>query len=873
MKKLPSLILLSVILLLFSNVIAFAKEKKNVLYLNSYHQGYRWSDKLLEGIRSVMNTSAYKVDLQIEYMDAKKYNYDYIESRLFRLYREKFKEELFDVIIVSDNDALNFVQNYRERMFDGVDVVFCGVNGIESVDLTGGDITGVVESFDLISTLEMAKILHPGTNKMVVVGDQSTTGKAIERQVRALMAAYDNTFRIEFWFQLTLEETQERMVDLADDTFLFFTPWYQTVKGKFYTAEEVVEAISEGSTVPIYTTWEFLLGNGVVGGRMLSGYHHGQVAGEMALRILDGERAADIPVILEPEGQYMFDHNVMEKLKIDQHLLPEGAIVINRPKAIYEVSKELFWTIAISFVLLLLTLISLVVTMVGRRESERKVIEQLSFQGTLMDTIPQLVSWKNNEGRYLGANKAFIQFFGIGDIDAVVGRHTEDVVDYEDYVQWSSEADRSVVKEKRAIRKVRKKINQGEDSLSWLEVNKVPLLDPQGRVVGVLSTAENVTKEQNLEKQLLQSQKMEALGTLAGGIAHDFNNILTSILNSTELALDDVPPESQTAKDLRRVLKAARRGGSIVKQILSFSRPSKEKFRITDLNIVVHEVLSLIDASLPSTISVKTDLDVPHMFVNADPAQIHQVVLNLCTNGYHALRENGGELSVGLSNAIIKREKADTLDIRPGNYVKIYVSDNGPGIRPAILHKIFDPFFTTRDLSEGTGLGLAVVHGIVKGHLGGVEVQSELGKGTTVSVYLPKSKSSSLLSRETITDKSDEKFSILFVEDDEDQLNSTPRLLREMGHRVEGISDPLEALEIIKKSKESFDVVITDYDMPNMNGIELAQECKDLPCILVSGREGAVSDAEKYANIVQVLVKPYDKFDLAEVLAAYQALR
>ncbi len=845
-----------------------AKEKRNVLYLNSYHHGYRWSDKLLQGIRSILDGSEYKVDLQIEYMDAKKYNYEYLSSRLLTLYREKFKDEDFDVIIVSDNDALNFIQSYRKTLFGDVPVVFCGVNDIESVELSLGNITGVMENIDLISTIEVARRLHPEKRRMIVVGDQSTAGRAIKRQIDGMIAEYDKDFLVEFWFQLTLEETQARVENLQEDTFLFFTPWYQTVKGKFYTAEEVMEAIYAHSSVPIYTAWEFLLGHGAVGGRLLSGFQHGQDVARMALRIIQGEHVDTIPVVLESSSEYMFDYLVMQRLMVDQKFLPAASQIINSPKAFYELSKELFWTIMVSFILLFITLIFLGVTMIGRRRIERKVIEQLSFQETLMDTLPQLVSWKDTTGKYLGANRTFIEFFGIDALETMVGKTTRDVVDNDGYVQWSASADTAVVSNREAFSKVRRKIIQHDGTHSWLEVNKVPLRDQMGRIVGILSTAENVTKEQNLEKQLLQSQKMEAIGTLAGGIAHDFNNILTSIINSTELAIDDVQPDTQTAKDLRRVLKAARRGAGVVKQILSFSRPSKEKFRPTDIGMVVKEVLSLMDVSLPSTISIKADIDMQALFINADPTQIHQVVLNLCTNAFHSLRESGGQINVQLEEELLDDERSVVLNIEPGRYVSIRIGDNGPGIDPDIQDKIFDPFFTTKDIAEGTGLGLAVVHGIVKGHKGGIEVQSDLGKGTVITVYLPQSgKPSSLTDWKKLPQASRE-ISILFVEDDKDQLNSTPRILTDMGHRVEAVGNPLISLEMVQNDPKRFDLIISDYDMPKMNGIELATALNFLPVILVSGREDAVAAAAACENIVHVLIKPYDKNDLEKAISA-----
>ncbi|MBM9603318.1 hybrid sensor histidine kinase/response regulator [Desulfopila inferna] len=867
MHKYRKLFHLLIFVLLISVNCTEAKEKKNVLHINSYHHGYEWSDEIFHGIRSgLAGSEKYKVDLQVEYMDTKKYLYDPVNISLFKLYQEKFKNEDFDVIIVSDNHAYNFVIEHREALFKGIPLVFCGMNNYEQTDVSSGNLTGIVENFDLVRTLKIARKLHPDKTKMVVVGDQSMTGRSIEQQVYTMLRKYDSRLEVEFWFKLSLEETKQKVERLADDTFLFFTPWYQTVRGKFYTAEEVMEDVYAHSSVPIYTTWEFLLGHGAVGGSLLSGLSHGKMAAEMALRILDGERTDDIPVVVEPSGIYKFDYNVMQKLNINQKSLPQGSIIINSPKAFYELPKELFWTIMVSFLMLVIVLLFLTFIMAERRKVQRKVQEQLSFQETLMDTIPQLVSWKDTTGRYLGANQSFTEFFGIGTPVGMISKSTEDVISDNEYVEWSVKTDNAVVQQQREFRKLRKKITDHGGNIGWLEVNKVPLRNQSGRIIGVLTSAENVTREQNLEKQLMQSQKMEAIGTLAGGIAHDFNNILTSILNSTELALGDVEDDSQTARDLKRVLKAARRGSRVVKQILSFSRPSKEGFRQTDLGLVCHEVLSLMDASLPSNIRVQSKILSSGVMVEADPTQMHQAILNLCTNAFHALQESGGNLYVYVEKALVGSELAESMNISAGEYLKLTVADDGPGIDATIIGNIFDPFFSTKDITEGTGLGLSVVHGIVMGHRGGIRVESETGRGTRFEIYLPLSGMIKFEVDEVKNTSQAEGLSILFVEDDEDQLNSVPRVLQSLGHKVVGVRDPRKAVDLAMGREKKFDLVISDYDMPAMRGTALAEKLPHLPCIIVSGRNDAIAASVHVKNIKKVMIKPYDKAELQGIL-------
>lgn len=876
--KIVSILLTVISFILFSCLSAFSDtgneksgDKKNILYINSYHNGYQWSDEILNGIRSGLMNSDYKIDLQIEYMDAKKFYVQPVVDNLLTLYKEKFNKEKFDAVLVSDDDAFNFALEYRDQLFKGVPIIFCGINDLDLNDVHHGNLTGVVENFDLAGTIRIALNLHPRKTRMVVIGDNSTAGKAIKQQIEELVPAFRDRIKVDYWTQLDLEEVQNRVERLSHDTFLFFIPYYQVIGNKFYTAEEMIHAIYLHSTVPIYTAWGFLLGNGAVGGSLLSGYEHGQEAAKMALEILDGKSPDDIPISYIPVSVNRFDYKVMQRLSISEKKLPKGSQLINAPNPFYELPRELFWTIIVSFILLLITVVFLIFNMIARKQVEQKMKNQLTFQETLIDTIPQLVSWKNHRYQYVGANLTFANFFGLKSISDVVDQTTDAVIHDKNYVRWSLDADTSVVTGKTEFRKERKKyIHPETQEESLLEVNKVPLRDQNGKINGVLTTAENVTKERNLEKQLLQSQKMEAIGTLASGISHDFNNILTSTINSIELAMGDVEEDSQTYKDLERGLKAARRGGRVVKQILSFSKPTQEGFRSTDLAAVISEVLHFMEVSLPGNITIRSHISPGIGSIYADPTQLHQAVMNLYTNAFHVLREKGGELSIRLEEVTLNSEEAKYLNLTKGKYVKLTVEDNGPGIPPDIIDKIFDPFFSSKDKSEGTGLGLAVVHGIVKGHQGGLKVKSEVGTGTIFEIYLPKIATNAIITDKNVDTHKTQHAKILLVEDDEDQLITIPRLLESIGHQVTAIGNSKIAAETIINNPQQFDLLITDYDMPLMNGVELVNQIKQwapkLPVLMISGREEASNSARNTQMIKRVFIKPYSKEELFDAV-------
>jgi PAS domain S-box-containing protein len=384
-------------------------------------------------------------------------------------------------------------------------------------------------------------------------------------------------------------------------------------------------------------------------------------------------------------------------------------------------------------------------------------------------------------------------------------------------------------------------------------------------------------EEQRLrtEAQLRQAQKMEAIGTLASGIAHDFNNILSAILGYSELALDDALNAKSSPHYMRQILKAAYRARDLVQQILTFSRQTESKAKPIRIKPIVKEALKLLRASLPTTIDIQTRLD-SEAIVRADPTQIHQVIMNLCTNAGHAMRSKGGVLSVTLKEVHLDRDFTrhypGTL---PGPHLQLQVEDTGSGIDPNMIDRIFDPYFTTKQKGEGTGMGLAMVQGIVQQSNGAISVESEMGHGTCFKIHLP------IIDQEMDTiSKLDVlipggKEHILFV-DDEPALASLGRqILQRMGYQVTTFTSSTEALSNFKKDPMAFDLVITDMTMPRMTGDELARKIMDvrpdMPVVVCTGYSEKISDPMiEQLGIKALIMKPLVRSEMA--LAIRQAL-
>jgi len=415
----------------------------------------------------------------------------------------------------------------------------------------------------------------------------------------------------------------------------------------------------------------------------------------------------------------------------------------------------------------------------------------------------------------------------------------------------------------------------------WVEMSLQNLIDEFGNKIGLIGTSRNINERKQaenekikLEKQLSQTQKMESIGTLAGGIAHDFNNILAAIFGYAEMVKEDLPSNSPTQKMQEAVLTAAQRARDLVTQILLFSRQTDHERKPLQPHLIIKEALKLLRASIPATISIKQNIQADCGSILADPTQIHQIIMNLCTNAYHAMRETGGELSVTLSVVHITAQDALLAhqELVPGQYVKLEVADSGHGIDPQIIEKIFNPYFTTKPKGEGTGLGLSVVHGIVKTYGGQIKAYSELEQGTTIQVYFPRiDMDEDVQTSETQNSLPRGNERIIIVDDDELLLEIMTIALKKLGYEVISSNSSQEAFDIFQTDPQSFDLIITDMTMPHMTGLELTEKIfgvrPHMPIVMCTGFSELISKEKANAlGIKRFLTKPVLRTAMAKTV-------
>ncbi|MDK9706185.1 MAG: PAS domain S-box protein [Desulforhopalus sp.] len=503
-------------------------------------------------------------------------------------------------------------------------------------------------------------------------------------------------------------------------------------------------------------------------------------------------------------------------------------------------------------------------------------------QRAILDNLPMMAWLKDTESRLEMINEPYALTCG-HTIDECIGKTDLDLFP-EEMAKGFMADDLEVCRSGRK-KQTEEKIFSPE-GIKWHLTYKTPIYDEHGLVIGTTGIAQDITERkqaeaerEKLQAQLQQAQKMEAIGTLAGGIAHDFNNILGAILGYAEMAQEDSPAGSILRNDIDQIVTASHRAKELVKQILAFSRQAQIERIPLQPALIIKETLKMLRSSLPSTVTIQQDIDQEAGPLLADPTQIHQVMLNLCTNAFHAMEEGGGILSISLKNRELTREDlASEPHVHPGRFVQLSIGDTGPGIAPEIMEKIFDPYFTTKEVGKGTGMGLAIIHGITKSYKGFVSCHSTLGEGTIFHVFLPVVADPALLESESasldLTQLGNER--ILFVDDDEILAEMGKGMLERLGYRVTVRRNSLEALNTFHNQPDQFDLVITDQTMPGMTGSDLARRMLQIrpgmPIILCTGYSTLLSeDKVKSLGIKGFAMKPLARKDIAmlirEVLA------
>ena len=506
------------------------------------------------------------------------------------------------------------------------------------------------------------------------------------------------------------------------------------------------------------------------------------------------------------------------------------------------------------------------------KEAEKACHESEEKYRELANSLPQIVYEMDADGIITFANRNAFELFG----------YTQDVFDKGlNALHMLIPEDRD-----RAFENIRRRFNGeklGGQEYTALKkdggtfpiiVHVTPVVKDRkpigirGIMIDITDRKRSEEEKKKMEIKLQQAQKMEAIGTLAGGIAHDFNNILSIIIGNTELAMDDVPEKNPAHLNLKEINIASKRGKNIVGQLLSFSRKRALERKPVHIIPIIKDSLNLLRATIPTSIDIRQNIQTADDTVLADPTQIHQIMMNLVANSSHAI-EAEGVIEIGIDNIVLNEETCTHYTgLTPGNYIKVEVRDTGQGIDPEVMDRIFEPYFTTKEIDQGSGIGLSVVHGIVKSHNGAIRVESGLGNGTAITMLFPAIEiiADSEIKTDEILPTGDER--ILFIDDEKSIIKLVHQRLERLGYKVKATTSSLEALDLFRSNSDQFDLVITDLTMPKLNGDKLVNKIlkirPDIPIILCSGFSEKIDEKKtKGIGVVDFIEKPFDKHDFA----------
>ncbi len=663
--------------------------------------------------------------------------------------------------------------------------------------------------------------------------------------------------------------------------FLVFVGYYWN-----YSLEREQRRVDTHSRVIASATWDFYIESMTEYCKLASkayNYKH------ILVTKSNGETIISIESSLQkPLDRFLLDMGLLQTINIESEIKYENQVI---GRVIVTWLNTAIYTILYTFVIVMLILTILwffLRTVRAKQELENRVEERTvhlqkeiverkqaekeleTFAKRLAIHVEQtplgVIEW-DLDFKVIQWNKAAEEIFGYTHEEAF-GQYAADLIIPEQVREHVSSIWNDLINKEGGTRSENENITKNGNVVTC-EWYNTTLVDSEDVVIGVASLVLNISESKRLESQLRQAQKMEAIGTLAGGIAHDFNNLLAAILGYADMAMDDIPDHSPVKDQIEEVLKAGNRAKELVKHILSFSRKeAQERVPVRIYHIAI-DALKLLRASIPTTIEIKQNTDSRCGNILADPTQIHQVLINLCTNAAQSMDENGGLLEVELISVQLNaNDVINEPNLKTGHYVRLSVKDTGIGIDKEHIDRIFDPYFTTKDVGKGTGMGLAVVVGIVKSHDGMITVDSKTDKGTTFNVYFPRieEQTQEIIEETAPLPTGTEK--ILVVDDEKSIIDMIKGRLERLGYQVTTRTSSMDALELFRSQPNAFDLVLTDQTMPELTGEKLATQLLEispnLPIIICTGYS-AKMDAGKASSIgiSAFIMKPVDKKELA----------
>ena len=700
--------------ILFFNFL-YANQNKEVLLIHSYHKGYIWTDDISKTIEK--NFDEYKnIELTTVYMDTKRIDDSSYLENLANLYKQQFSNRKFDLVIISDNNAFDFLSKYYDYLFKDIPVLFCGINNYSKENLEKlpfKNISGVAEEVDIEKNFELIVKLQPNLKNLLIINDNSITGLAVKKDLVPIMEKYKKKFKIEYTDSLELDTLKSKISNLdKNNSAILFVLLFKDTTGKYFTYKQSFEEVKEVSQVPIYGLWDFYLNSGMVGGLLTSAIAQGQTVSKMALDILNGKNIKDIPVVEKSPNLYMFDYNELKRFNLDISKYVEEEIIINEPNTIYKEHTK-FFVITIIIISLLSIIVVILKANIQRREKlELELSNRIEFDKVLLDTIPNPIYYKNTEGKFLGCNTAFASLVN-SSRNEIIGKTAFDFFPIK-------VATKNTIIDNELLQTFATSTSEftfytPSNEMKHIILNKAVYKNIDGSIGGIVCIMDDITERIQQKQFLIQQSKLAEMGDMIAAIAHQWNeplvelsalvqDIQTSYLlnelkdNDVKSFVNDsmvqIKYMSKTLSDFRNFLKP-----STKKNLFSISKAFNE----------INEIIGkqIFYSNIKMNFNYKNENE--ELLIYGYENEFKQVLLNIINNAKNKI--------VDKNLPINQKGKIDINIERCENFNTIEICDDAGAIDEKIINSIFEPYFTTKE--DGTGIGLYMAKIIIEDKMRG----------------------------------------------------------------------------------------------------------------------------------------------------------
>ncbi len=722
--------------ILFLNLL-FANSSKDVLLLHSYHKGYAWTDDISKEIEKKFKDHK-DIELTTVYMDTKRIDdYSYLND-LAKLYKKQFEGRVFDLVIVSDNTALDFMIKYHEFLFKDIPVLFCGINNFNKSLLDENNMkkftSGVAEEVDLEKNFELISKLHPKLKNLLIINDTSITGYAIKRDLNPIIEKYKDKFKIEYTDDLEISNLKQKVSILdKENSVILFVLLFKDTTGKYFTYKQSFAQVKDVSQVPIYGLWDFYLDNGIVGGLLTSAIAQGDAVSKMALQVLNGKKITEIPVLEKSPNIYMFDYKELKKFNIDVSKYLNNPIIINEPASLYKEHTK-FFILSIIIILILSIIVIVLKANIQRRERvELELSNRLEFDKVLLDTIPNPIYYKNIDGKFLGCNISFASLVS-SSRDEIIGKTAFDFFPH-NVASKNTQIDQELLNTF-ATSTSEFTFYTLSNEMKQIVLNKAVYKNIDGTVGGIVCIMDDITERVQQKQFLIQQSKLAEMGDMIAAIAHQWNEPLVELSAlvqdiQTSYLLNEL--KDMEVKDfVNDSMIQIKYMSKTLSDFRNFLKPSTKKklFSITKSLSEINEIIGkqVFYSNIEMNFNYKNENE--ELLIYGYENEFKQVLLNLINNAKNKIIEKDIDFR--------KKAKIDINIKRTSNFNIIEIIDDGGKIDDKIINSIFEPYFTTKE--EGTGIGLYMAKVIIEDKMRGTITAKNDENNVIFTIKLPHKK-------------------------------------------------------------------------------------------------------------------------------------